>query len=64
MRWLQSIMREIAGLFVDDRSFAAALLLWMVGGTVALRLLHAAHWGGPLLAVGFAVVLVESVLRS
>lgn len=64
MRWLRSIVREIAGLFVDDRGFAAALLVWMVGGTVMLRFFHADHWGGPLLALGLAAVLVESVLRS
>jgi hypothetical protein len=64
MRLLLSIAREIAGLFVDDGSLAAALLVWMVGGTIALRFLHAGHWGGPALAVGLAAVLLENVLRS
>jgi hypothetical protein len=64
MRLLQSIAREIAGLFVDDGSLAVALLVWMVGGTIALRWLHVGHWGGPVLAVGLAAVLLENVLRS
>jgi hypothetical protein len=64
MRLLRSIAREMAGLFVDDGSLAVALLVWMVGGTIAVRLLHVGHWGGPVLAAGLAAVLVENVLRS
>jgi hypothetical protein len=64
MRLLRSIAREIAGLFVEDGSLAAALLAGMAGGPLMLRALHATHWGGPVLATGVIVVLVENVLRS
>lgn len=64
MRLLRAIAREIAGLFIDDGSLALVLLVWMVGGTIALRFLHAGRWGGPVLAVGVAAVLMENVLRS
>jgi len=64
MRLLRSIAREIAGLFIDDGSLALVLLVWMVGGTIALRFLHAGHWGGPVLALGLAALLMENVLRS
>ncbi len=64
MRLLRSIAREIAGLFIDDASLALVLLVWMVGGAIALRFLHAGHWGGPVLAVGVVAVLMENVLRS
>ncbi len=29
MRWLATIFREVLGLFVDDGSFALAVLVWM-----------------------------------
>jgi hypothetical protein len=64
MQQVRAILREIYGLFVDDGSFALALLAWMVIGGGALRLLHASQWGGPALFVGLAVVLVENALRT
>jgi len=60
----RSIAREMAGLFVDDGSLTVVLLGWIIGGAIALRFLHAGHWGGPVLAVGVAAVLMENVLRS
>jgi len=64
MQWLRSSVREVYGLFVDDGSFAVALLVWMMVACVALRWLHAGHWGGPVLVVGFVAALAESALRS
>ncbi len=64
MRWLRSIMREVYGLFVDDGSLAAALLVWIVIAVTGLTLLHAGHRGGPVFFAGLAVVLVENVLRA
>jgi membrane protein implicated in regulation of membrane protease activity len=64
MRWLRSIAREIYGLFVDDGSFAIAILVWL-GLAVAEvpRAAAGALWAGPVLFAGLAVILVESVLR-
>jgi hypothetical protein len=64
MRWLRSIARELLGLFVDDGSFAAAILTW--AALVALLLRHVtshASWLGPTLFSGLALILVESVVR-
>ncbi len=64
MLWLKSIAREVFGLFVDDGSFAIAILVWLAFGTVGLpRIFLAARWTGPLLFVGLAIILIESVLR-
>ncbi len=64
MGWLKSIAREIYGLFVDDGSFAVAILAWLVVCIVALsREAAGAWWSGPALFAGFAVILIESVLR-
>jgi hypothetical protein len=64
MRWLRSIVREVYGLFVDDGSLAAAILVWIVVVVVALpRVAPAARWSGPALFAGLAIILIESVLR-
>jgi hypothetical protein len=64
MRWLQAIAREVASLFVEDGSFAVAILVWLALAVgVMPRFAPAARWGGPVLVAGLAVILVESVLR-
>ncbi|HEY4379714.1 MAG TPA: hypothetical protein VGN01_05170 [Acidobacteriaceae bacterium] len=64
MRWLQSIVREIYGLFVDDGSFAGGILVWMALVVWVLpRIAPGVRWGAPALFVGLALILVESVMR-
>ena len=64
MRWLKSIAREVFGLFVDDGSFAVAILVWVVlAGCGAAAVAPAARWTGPALFAGLALILIESVLR-
>jgi hypothetical protein len=64
MRWIRSVAREVVGLFVDDGSFAGAIVVWLVVCIVALpRVAQAAHWAGPALFAGLAAILIESVLR-
>jgi len=62
---VRSIVREILGLFVDDGSFAIAIVVWLGVAVVVLRLIAAhAHWAGPALFGGLALILIESVMRS
>jgi hypothetical protein len=64
MGWFKSIAREVLGLFVDDGSFAIAILVW--AAFVVLVLAHVvghANWMGPGLFSGLAIVLIESVVR-
>jgi membrane protein implicated in regulation of membrane protease activity len=64
MRWLRSIAREVLGLFVDDGSFAIAILAWVILAVVGLpRFAPVARWAGPALFAGLALILIESVLR-
>jgi len=64
MSWLMSIAREIYGLFVDEGSFAIAILVWLgLAVAVAPRAAAGARWAGPALFVGLALILSESVLR-
>jgi hypothetical protein len=64
MRWLKSIAREVLGLFVDDGSFALAILAWVAFAVFVLAGI-AGHvsWTGPALFSGLALILIESVLR-
>jgi len=64
MRWIKSIVREIYGLFVDDGSFAIAILVWLgLAVSMVPRVGTGAWWAGPALFAGLAAILVESVLR-
>jgi hypothetical protein len=64
MRWIQSVAREVVGLFVDDGSFAGAILAWiMVCITLLPRVAAGARWAGLALFAGLAAILIESVLR-
>lgn len=64
MSWLRTIIREVFGLFVDDLSFAAAILIWLA--IVAFALPHVgvpSVYTGIVLFAGLAVILIESTLR-
>jgi hypothetical protein len=64
MRWLKSIAREVLGLFVDDGSFAIAILVWAAFVVVVLaHVAGHANWTGPALFSGLAFILIESVVR-
>jgi hypothetical protein len=64
MRWMSTIAREVFGLFVDDGSFAIAILAWLaVVGLVLPRLGLAASWESLVLFAGLALILVESAAR-
>jgi hypothetical protein len=64
MHWLRTVAAEIWGLFVDDGSFAAAIVVWLAIVLFGLRrLAWASRWGGIALFAGLALVLIENVLR-
>lgn len=64
MRWLKTILREIFGLFVDDGSFALAIIFWLgLAGLVLPRLTTVPAWNGTILFFGLSLILVESVWR-
>ena len=64
MQWFRTIFHEIFGLFVEDGSFAIAILVWLA--IVWLLLPHLgvfSRWNGLILFAGLACILVESTLR-
>jgi hypothetical protein len=64
MRVLRSILREIVSLFVDDGSFALAIVAWVFAGALCVRLHVDPVFEAVLLFLGLAVILAESVWRS
>ena len=64
MSWLRSVLKELWGLFVEDGSFALAIAVWIASTVLLLPKLLPQRWKGPIEFAGFAVVLMENVLRS
>lgn len=65
MRWIRTIAWELLGLFVDDGSFALAILGWLILIWAAVPHFHIVTWlKGPLLLFGLVVILCESAIRA
>lgn len=64
MDWLKTIGRASLGLFVDDGSLAAAILIWLVLAWLGHASFHlTGSWQGVLLFAGLALILVENACR-
>ncbi len=64
MPWLRAIVREIFGLFVDDGSFALAVLAWLaVVWLLLYRPFVSTRWAGFVLFAGLGLILIESARR-
>lgn len=64
MNWLKGAVRELWGLFVEDGSFALAILIWIALLVFLLPAVLPDHWRGPVAFAGLAVILIENVVRS
>ncbi|HTD96824.1 MAG TPA: hypothetical protein VK627_07830 [Edaphobacter sp.] len=61
MQWVRSVLREVYGLFVDDGSFALAVLVWLgLAWLVMPRFGISPGWRGVVLFAGLASILVQS----
>ncbi len=64
MSWLKTIFNEILGLFVDDGSFAIAILVWLgLFWWLLPKLSMTGPWPAVILFAGLLAILIESVLR-
>jgi hypothetical protein len=64
MNWIKTIWDEFIGLFVDDGSFAAAVLAWLgVCWLLLPRLGLPSAWPPLILFVGLVLILAESAVR-
>lgn len=65
MLWLKAIFNEIVGLFVEDGSFAIAILAWLALLWVVLpHLPIVGAWRAMILFVGLIAILIDSALRQ
>ena len=65
MTALATALRSLWGLFVEDASLTLGILAWLVIAAFALPALGLRDaWGGPVLFVLLALVLLENVRRS
>ena len=64
MRWIRTVADEVFGLFVDDGSFALAILAWLLLIWLAVSRLGVGEgWAAAGLFLGLAAILVESAAR-
>jgi fucose permease len=64
MRWIKIIAREVLAIFVDDFGYAFTILLWLAVVAAGVRFLAPASGAvGMILAVGLALILLESTVR-
>ena len=64
MRWLKTIVGELFGLFVDDGSFAIAIIAWLaIAWFLSWRVLEHIRWSGAILFGGLVLILIESATR-
>ena len=65
MTALGTALGSLWGLFVEDASLTLGILIWLVIAAFALPALGLRDgWGGPVLFVLLALVLLENVRRS
>jgi hypothetical protein len=65
LSWISTVQRELVGLFVEDGSFALAVLAWLAGGAICIHLIGVdPAIEGVLLAAGFTLLLAENVDRT
>jgi hypothetical protein len=64
MNAIKVIVREVIGLFVDDRTFAFLIIAWIaITALLSFHALPDRKWGTPLLFLGLVVILVQSAIR-
>jgi len=56
---------ELLGLFVEDRTFALAIALWIAVFAIVMHVTGGARdIAGPIFFLGFATILVASTIRA
>ena len=65
MRIVTTAVRKLVGLFIDDGTLAAVVLVWIAICGLLLPLVGLVPpWPGAMLFVGLALILVENTLRA
>jgi hypothetical protein len=65
MKYIAEILTELWGLFVEDSSYTLAILLWVgLVGFGRSWIPGGGAWGGPILFMGLALIMMENITRS
>jgi hypothetical protein len=64
MKGLVTVLRELAGLFVDDGALALAIIAVCIAASIAAALVPGSIGAGALLVFGCLGVLLANVLRA
>ena len=64
MKWIRQAWVELVGLFVDDGSFALAVVLCVLAAIFLLPRFLPPHWKGPVFFAGIIAILFENVNRT
>jgi hypothetical protein len=65
MRALVTAVQEVYGLFVEDGSYAIAIICWLaVVGFLFPHIPGSASWRGPVFFAGMGAIMIESVVRA
>ena len=64
MNVIKTALLEVFGLFVEDGSYAVAILVWLLCAGLLIPRLPAASWHAPILFAGLILILLENVARS
>ncbi len=65
MNALNTIVRELVGLFIEDRLFALAIAVWLLlAGAIAALTIGTPEIRGLVLFLGLAAILVGGVAKG
>jgi hypothetical protein len=65
MKAIMTALEEVYGLFVEDGSLAALILIWIaIAIFVFPHVSGSSVWRGPTFFAGLALMLLENVRRS
>jgi hypothetical protein len=64
MNWLRRALAELWGLFVEDGSFASALIVWILAAIFLFPHYLPRRWAGAIFFAGVAAILVENAART
>jgi hypothetical protein len=65
MKTVIGVLKELAGLFVEDLGYSIVIVLWITLVAAALpKVPLDPVWRGPVLYGGIVVVLIENVTRT
>lgn len=64
MNWLRKSLAELWGLFVDDSSFATALIVWVLAAIFLFPHVLPRRWAGAIFFAGVVAILLENTARA